>query len=975
MTLIDRINEELTLDEVLSFLPDLTMQGHNYVGNCPSGHDSKSGKCFQVNTMSPTFHCFNCGASGSYIHLIELIKFGTSSAGKGGTDNFIKTLQFLSERYSLEDKSYMKKEDSIFQIIEHAVYDYNNQMLKFAPEILEQCKDQYGFSNEFINSEKWGFGKECPSKRLLEYWSFDEVLSTGLFNKTKKTSTGLFHIYQNRIVIPYNIRGRMVYTIGRRTKLTSTMPNGSEAPKYFKQYINRTEKEYISKSIKNQPIYSNKDNNEIVITEGITDYLAAKMHGLNAVSAVTTSFKREDCDSVVKICKKFKKIYIANDNDKNGAGQKGTDRVCKMLADSGLDCNIVLLPRLDNKDKIDLAEFLRDCGVEEFNKLKLNSVKYIDYLINKVSPDVDKTELINELGDAISAISKQKKELIDVYLNEKIRSRFKLSSMRDLLKAIKDEIYRQRSSNESQKEDKINDIFSENEKDIKLISSGQDYVDGILYYTITRPQQVTDKNGLIKIINKPFIVDSNQKIREIKDYQIIEDGFALNRRLSPDNKFNGWSFKENEYSVFEYVNNNADIRPDILFKKIHGFIDRYIYTQKDYEVTFLAVALMTFPLYMIFNAIGYIQLWAEKRSGKTTVLEIMQLLGFNSMMSSSMTDAAIFRSIEYYRPLLLMDEAENLNPSIKARESMQSEKLELLKSGYKKSGSATRCEGQNNTVMTFHNYSPKVFAGTKTIDSVLADRTIIIEMKRAPEDAVIEELIEVKVKKEAQVIKDMIHCYAMKYAQKIESIYIDRLEECKDVLKKKKVQYRAKELWSPYLSVAFLIDEHDRELKVFESLLNMADNEIETKETFGSDSKSMEIVEQLYIWTKNVQERNVNGMQFLYDGDIYLRKGITDFFIKDILKSDENEDDFHYVNYQNLKQTLRKYNVIDKDCDIKSHRVGSNRGAALNINQERLLRSLITYKNNFDEEVLKDIDRLKVDKDIEDFKFEKEAMD
>jgi len=981
MTIIEEINKHLTIDEVLKFVPDLKQQGHNYIGKCPTGHDSKSGTSFQVNTIDPTFNCFNCGVHGSYIHLVEIIQYGRSSSGQGGTDSFKATLKFLADKYSLNNDSdeYSQKE-IVYDTIEWLVADYQNQLLTKASSLIEGVKNKYGLTKEFITRENWGYGAECPAKRALEFFTHEELLATGLFNKSDRSSTGLFHIYQSRLVIPYNNHGRIRYTIGRKTKLTKDWPNGKEAPKYFKQYIYRENRPYVSKSIQNEIVRCNRNFDQIIITEGITDYLVAKMHELNAVSAVTTSFKKDEYEKVVLFCKKFKTVYVANDNDENKAGQKGTERICEMLINAGINPFVVLLPRPTGKEKTDLAEFINKNGIESFRKVQKESVTYIEYLINDIPEDIDKSFLLDKLQVVIKLLARQPKEMVEIFILDKIKNRFKIASMKSLLKAIKDsvETIQQELPLKGNNEDKkSSDIFNDNSGDIKMISSGQDYKDGVLYYTITRPHQITDKNGIIRIINKPFLINSNKKIIEIQDGQIISDGFALNRRLSPDNKFECWEFKNSPYSIKSYITESIKINPEELFKKIYDLMGRHVHFQHDYQKSFLAVAVMTWPLYMIFNAIGYIHLWAEKRSGKTTVLEILQMLGFNSMLSSSMTDAAIFRSIEYYRPLLLIDEAENLNPSSKARELGQSEKLELLKSGYKKSGSATRCEGQANTVMTFHNYSPKVFAGTKNIDSVLADRIILIEMKRAQEAMTLEELIEAKIKPITDEIRNMTYFYAMQYAKDIENIYLNDLDNYKEMLSKHKVIFRAKELWTPYLCTALLIDRHNPKIRVFESLLKMADDEIVTKETFGGDSKSMEIIEQLYIWTKKVQSGDVISMNLFHEGDIYMRKGLTDHFIKCILKSDENEDDYKYVNYQNLKQALRKHNVIDKDCDLKSYRLGGRRGAALVLDKERMLKSLTTYKNNFDEDVLPDIQAYLGVKDKEDkeFSFEEEGID
>ena len=955
MTLIDQINDNLILDDVLEMIPGLKLNGTSYEGDCPTGHDSKSGKSFRVNTMAPNFHCFNCGISGSYIHLVELINFGVSSSGKGGTDTFIQTLELLKDKYGLDTPNSYGEKDNIYEIISWACHFYNQKLFQDKPVLVRKIGEKYGLTSDFMMQECIGYGLKCPSKEMLEFFSYEELLSTGLFNKSERSSTGLFHIHQDRIVFPYNVKGRPIYTIGRKTAQTKDWSTDIKAPKYFKQYVHNEKHNYVSNVIKNPIVHCNKDYNEIVVTEGITDYLVAKQNGINAVSAVTTSFKKGEYELVAEFCKKFKKVYIANDNDENGAGQKGCERICEMFSASRINPYIITIPRHGDKDKTDLSEFVRDNGIDAFLNLRADSQTYLDTLINKIPEDIDKSELLEALTKTLDCLKHFSEEVIEIYILDKIKKRFGLASMKSLIKAIKDKAYdKQLAVNESVKK-QSNNIFEDHSSDINMISSGQDYYKDCLYYTVTRPQQATDKNGVVKIINKPFLVGSNKNIIEIKDQQIISDGFALNKKISPDNKFENWTFSNSDYSVEKYVNGNVDINPYDLFLKIKQFINKYVYFVNDYESTFCAIALMTFPLYMVFDAIGYIHLWAEKRSGKTTLLEIFQMLGFNSMMSSSMTDAAIFRSIEFFRPLLLIDEAENLNPSAKAKENNPSEKLELLKSGYKKSGSATRCEGQNNTVMTFHNFSPKVFAGTKRADSILEDRMILIEMKRASEGAKIEELIEAKVKKEASEIRDMTHCYAMQFCNKIEDIYHKDLDNYKEELSDHKVIFRSKELWTPYLCTALLVDAYSNDNGVFNQLLEKALNGVETTAAFSGDSKSIEIIEHLYLWVKRVQNGYEKDMALLYEGDVYLRRAITDFFIKGVLKSTEHEDDFSYVNYQNLKHTLRKFNVIDKDCDMQNYRITNKRGAALILRKERILDSLITYKNSYDDEVLEDI--------------------
>lgn len=942
----------------MAFVPksdEMEDRGDCYAGSCPTGHDSKSGKSFTISKSSPVFHCFNCGIRGNYIHLIELIKFGASSSGKKGSPTFKDTLEFLADKYGISYSQEAK--DSVFEIVEWIISDYADQMEKYNKGLVEKIRSKYGFTEEFIKSERIGYGYECPSKKAIDLWTREQLLSTGLFNISKKTSTGLFHIYHNRVVFPYQINGQIKYSTGRSTE---AYPKS----KYFKQYVRTEKRGYVSESIKNDILSCHNDYEYIVITEGVTDYFSLKMNNINVVSPTTTAFKKGDSSKIIEFLKKFKFVYIANDNDKNGAGQKGADRMSEMLIDVGINSYIISLPRNSYQEKMDVCEFIKLNSASKFLELKENATSYIDILLDRIPSDSNKEYILNNIDALIPKLSNLPDETIDIIIFDKIKNKFKLSAMRTLLNGVKKKVLDLKRVNMTTSTN--SDIFDDELFDINMISSGQDFRNGVLYYTVSKPSQITDQKNVTRIVNLPFIVSSDNKITEIIDNQIISDGFALNKKISNELKFDTWSFKKCEYSVENYIKGNTSICPSELFSELKGFIDAHVYFQNDYESSFLSTALMTFPLYMIFDAIGYIQLWAEKRSGKTTVMEILQSLGFNAMLSSSMTDAAIFRSIEYYRPLLLMDEAEDLNPSQKSRESHKSEKLELLKSGYKKSGSATRCEGQNNAVVTFNNYSPKVFAGTKTIDSILLDRVIVIEMKRASEDIELQELISLKTTPLTTKLRNKIYCYAMQHCKDVEDIYMRGMDLHRDTLAENKITYRAKELWSPYLSVALLIDKYNPNLNVFNSLLIMANDEIVTKETFNNESKYLDIIELLYLWVRNIKNESDPEMSLLYEEDVFLRLGISKFFIKQVLKGDDNEDDFSFLNYEKLIKVLRRFKVIDKDCILKRHRIGSKRSQALILNKDKLLKSLMTYKKNHHEEVMDDIQKLKGIEDLED---------
>src|SRR5208283_429746 len=103
-------------------------------------------------------------------------------------------------------------------------------------------------------------------------------------------------------------------------------------------------------------------------------------------------------------------------------------------------------------------------------------------------------------------------------------------------------------------------------------------------------------------------------------------------------------------------------------------------------------------------------------------------LCYRSIMSSSITAAAVFRVLEAWHPTLLLDETEIYN-----RESMI-EVLALLNSGYRKGQYAIRIEKEKEgcpQIGTFDTFGFKILAGTEELATTLQSRCIITAMSRA----------------------------------------------------------------------------------------------------------------------------------------------------------------------------------------------------------------------------------------------------
>jgi hypothetical protein len=115
----------------------------------------------------------------------------------------------------------------------------------------------------------------------------------------------------------------------------------------------------------------------------------------------------------------------------------------------------------------------------------------------------------------------------------------------------------------------------------------------------------------------------------------------------------------------------------------------------------------------------------EKQSGKSSLLILLEHLVYNARRLSSISGAGIFRTIEAIHPTLLLDEADN-------RVAKSDDITSVLNDGWSRGGKTLRLVGPNYTPREFSTWAAVAIAGIGRLRDTLEDRSIIIEMHRAP---------------------------------------------------------------------------------------------------------------------------------------------------------------------------------------------------------------------------------------------------
>ena len=126
-------------------------------------------------------------------------------------------------------------------------------------------------------------------------------------------------------------------------------------------------------------------------------------------------------------------------------------------------------------------------------------------------------------------------------------------------------------------------------------------------------------------------------------------------------------------------------------------------------------------------------IWSpEKRCGKSLLLEVISYLVSQSLMTSSISPAALFRVIaKNESTVILMDEADTVFGRNGDKEKAEALR-QVMNSGFKRGVSAIRCEPPSMEAREFATFGPVVIAGigVSAIPDTVADRSILVEMRR-----------------------------------------------------------------------------------------------------------------------------------------------------------------------------------------------------------------------------------------------------
>jgi len=236
----------------------------------------------------------------------------------------------------------------------------------------------------------------------------------------------------------------------------------------------------------------------------------------------------------------------------------------------------------------------------------------------------------------------------------------------------------------------------------------------------------------------------------------------------------------------------ADLAP--LLDDLRALIRRYVIVD-DAQADALVLWVAHTHALSAAEATPYLSLTsAEKRSGKTRLLEVLSLLSARPWLTGRVTAAVLVRKLAAETPTLLLDESD---AAFRAEKEYAATLQAILNSGYRHGGCASLCvkAGKDFELRDFPVFGAKAIAGIGSLPDTIADRAIPITLKRRAPNEPIARFRWRDVQEEAKPLREGLACWA--------SNTIEALTEARPEIPPA-LDDRAADVWEPLLAIGDL---------------------------------------------------------------------------------------------------------------------------------------------------------------------------
>jgi hypothetical protein len=238
----------------------------------------------------------------------------------------------------------------------------------------------------------------------------------------------------------------------------------------------------------------------------------------------------------------------------------------------------------------------------------------------------------------------------------------------------------------------------------------------------------------------------------------------------------------------------AHVVPDgaELLRKLAAYVRRYV-VLTDEQADLLALWVVHTYALDAADTTPYIEVAsAEKRSGKTRLLEVLSTVVARSWFTGRVTSAVLVRKVADLTPTLLLDESD---AAFKGDREYAETLRGVLNAGFRRGGVASLCVGQgaNLTYEDFAVFSPKMIAGIGKLPDTGSDRAIKVELRRKTRSEPVVRFRLREVEPEAGRLRMEAAAWAEAYLERLVGLEPPLPEELDD---------RAQEISEPLLAIA-----------------------------------------------------------------------------------------------------------------------------------------------------------------------------
>ncbi len=367
MDVIDQIKNTASIVDIASQYTTLRRRGKKHLGLCPF-HSEKT-PSFTVDEDKQLFHCFGCNIGGDLFTLV-MEKENLS---------FPEALRFLAEKYNIalpEKRKFSpqlaKLEEKLTKISEDSLAFFRKNLFNTKEgENAQEYLRKREISEELIQKLKIGYALNSWDA-LLSFFQRKDI-SPSLLEKAglvlrRAKKEGHYDRFRGRIIFPIFTPTGKVVAFGGRTIIDQDPKylNSPDTPIYTKGKL------LYGWNFTKDAI---REQREIILVEGYTDFLALLQAGIpNVAASLGTSLTSEQ---VMQASRFESRVIVSYDAD--SAGIKASLRAISLCFVQGVEIRVLTLPKGYDPDS-----YIRKYGPKEFiNKIQ-ESTPGIDFLIEYV---------------------------------------------------------------------------------------------------------------------------------------------------------------------------------------------------------------------------------------------------------------------------------------------------------------------------------------------------------------------------------------------------------------------------------------------------------------------------------------------------------------------------------------------------------------------------------------------------------------